>query len=56
MKITTVRCLKIVAWKYVVYVLQKYLRRNAIFIKVRGCRTYATLQKISSFTAIFRGF
>ena len=36
--------------------LQKVLRKNAIFSKVAGCRTYATLQKISSFTIVFQGF
>ena len=55
-KRTTVRCLKIIAWKYVVDVLYKSLQKNAIFSKVTVCRTYATSQKISSFTVIFKDF
>ena len=30
--------------------------KNAIFSKITGFRTYATLQKRSSFTAIFKDF
>ena len=50
------RCLKIIAWKYVADVLYKSLQKNAIFSQVTVCRTYATSQKLSSFTVIFKDF